>query len=100
MKAFLHTPIKIILDSEEVEITITDLIRLNEAKPGGDLILKEQAEKAFKPFASCYLFKKAGVESGNAAFRNELAVLILPVNPHTNVEVGLAVNSKCLENIK
>lgn len=100
LEAFLKTPIKIILDSEEVEISIADLIRFNEVKAGGDLILKEQAEKIFKPFGKCYFFKKKDVEAGNAAFKNELAVLILPVDISRNVEVGLAVNSKCLESTK
>jgi hypothetical protein len=100
LEAFLKTPIKIILDSEEVEITLADLIRFNEVKAGGDTILKEQAEKIFKPFGKCYFFKKKDVEAGNSAFKNELAVLILPVDINRNVEVGLAVNSKCLEGLK
>lgn len=100
LQAFLKTNIKIILDSEEVEISIADLIRLNEVLPGGDTILREQAEKVFQPFGKCYFFKKERIETGNAAFKNELAILILPVNINTNVEVGLAVNSKCLESLK
>ncbi len=100
LQAFLNTNIKIMLEGEEINISIADLIRLNEVLPGGDIILKEQAEKVFQPLGKCYFLKKKDVEAGNSAFRNELSVLLLPVNINTNVQVGLAINSKCLEKLK
>lgn len=100
LQSFLKTPLKIIIEGEQVEISIADLIRFNEVKAGGDTILKEHAEKVFQPFGKCYFFKKKDVEAGNSAFKNELAVLILPIDINRNIEVGLAVNSECLEGLK
>ena len=97
-KAFLQTPVEVEIDGAKTTIPISDLIRINSGSY--DSKITWEASKIFKPFGSCYFFKTGNLLSGNQKYSSEAAAILIPASSEKNVEVSLAVNSKCLENIK
>ncbi len=98
LQAFLQTPLKTEIGGIKSNILVKDLMRINTGSY--DTMLQQEASEIFKPFGICYFISVGNLKSGNSNFASKMIILNLPVNSEKNVEVGLAVNSQCLENLK